>query len=159
MECAHKAVGFQKGHTSWLKGKKGLQLWHNISGLKPHKKGEYKHSEKTLKKLSIAHIGHIPWNKGKGNRTSKNERARDSKEFDLWRGAVFARDDWICQKCGQKGEQLHPHHIFNFATYLDLRFAINNGITLCQECHREFHKQYGQRNNTEEQINEFLCQK
>src|SRR3990167_9146411 len=50
--CAKKISSFQKGHLSWLKGNKGKKNWMNLSGLHPHKKGEYKHSKKTKKKIS-----------------------------------------------------------------------------------------------------------
>ena len=36
------------------------------------------------------------------------------------------------------------------------RTAIENGITLSLKAHREFHKKYGFRNNTKEQLEEFL---
>ena len=100
--------------------------------------------------------GMVPWNKGRGNKTSENERARDSIEFRLWREAVFARDNFTCQKCDERGGKLHPHHIKNFAQFPELRFAIDNGITFCEKCHRKFHSIYGLKNNTEEQINEYI---
>jgi 5-methylcytosine-specific restriction endonuclease McrA len=92
----------------------------------------------------------------KGGITPINKIIRNSIEFRLWREAVFARDNWTCQKCKIRGGKLHPHHIFNFSTYLDLRFAIDNGITLCESCHKEFHKKYRNQNNTKEQLQEFL---
>jgi len=33
---------------------------------------------------------------------------------------------------------------------------LRNGITLSKKAHNEFHKKYGKRNNTPEQLNEFL---
>jgi len=42
---------------------------------------------------------------------------------------------------------------------MPIRFAIDNGITLCKECHQSFHKKYGKKNNTKEQLEKILCQK
>ena len=89
-------------------------------------------------------------------RTPEYKRIRASIEFRLWREAVFERDNWICQKCNQRGGKLHPHHIYNFTQYPKLRFNVDNGITLCVKCHIEFHKIYGFKNNTIKQIKEFI---
>lgn len=92
----------------------------------------------------------------KGGISSENEKTRQSIEFHLWREAIFARDNWTCQKTGKRGGKLHPHHILNFSDYPGLRFVTDNGITLSEEAHRRFHKRYGQVNNTKEQLEEFL---
>lgn len=77
----------------------------------------------------------------KGGVTPINKRLRNSIEFKLWREAVFARDNWTCQDCGKRGSTiLHPHHIKTFADFPELRFAIDNGQTLCLTCHKEKHK-------------------
>ncbi len=73
----------------------------------------------------------------KGGITPENKRIRESINFRLWREAVFARDNWICQVCGKRGCELHPHHIKSFAYYPEFRFAIDNGITLCKDCHKK----------------------
>ena len=92
----------------------------------------------------------------RGGITPENMKIRAGIEFGLWREAVFARDNWTCQKYGIKGGKLHTHHIQNFSSHTELRFAIDNGITLSEKAHREFHKKYGKENNTKEQLNEFL---
>lgn len=92
----------------------------------------------------------------KGGISSESEIIRKGIEFRLWREAVFARDNWTCQKYHIKGRKLHPHHIQNFAQYPELRFAIDNGITFSDRAHYEFHKKYGYKNNTQEQLNAFL---
>jgi len=51
---------------------------------------------------------------------------------------------------------LVAHHIQNFAQFPELRFAIDNGITLSKQAHNEFHKRYGRKNNNREQLDEFL---
>lgn len=117
----------------------------------------------------ISTIGKPSWNKGKrglqsgeksgnwkGGITPINKTIRNSIDFRLWREAVFARDNWTCQKTGIRGGRLHAHHIKNFAKYPELRFAIDNGITFSKETHREFHKKYGIKNNNDEQLEEFL---
>ncbi len=114
------------------------------------------HSLEIRKKLSLMQKGENGSN-WKGGITPLNKRLRYNIEFRLWREAVFARDNWTCQKYGIKGGELHPHHIQNFAQYPELRFAINNGITLSEKAHKEFHKKYGVKNNTKEQLNEFLA--
>lgn len=78
-------------------------------------------------------------NKWKGGITPENLLVRHSIEYRLWREAVFARDNWTCQKCKIKGGQLIAHHKKSFAEYPELRFAINNGITLCERCHNKIH--------------------
>lgn len=92
----------------------------------------------------------------KGGITLVNAQIRNSLEFRLWRETVYRRDDYTCQKCSQKGRRLHPHHIENFADNPTLRLEVNNGITLCELDHILFHKIYGKRNNTREQLQEFL---
>ena len=110
-----------------------------------------KFSEEHIKNLS-GENSHL-W---KGGVSSMNDRIRKSFRFKRWREYVFKRDNWTCQKTGVKGGKLHPHHIFNFSSCPELRFNLENGITLSETSHNEFHKIYGKRNNTLEQINEYL---
>ena len=91
----------------------------------------------------------------KGGKMSESKMIRQRIEYRLWREAIFARDNWTCQKYKIRGGKLHPHHIKNFAQFIDLRFAIDNGITLSEKAHKEFHKKYGIENNNLEQIKEF----
>jgi len=122
-----------------------------------------KHTPETIKKMKIARKGKSAfWNKGdkspmwKGGVTPENKRLRRTTEFYSWREAVFTRDNWTCQKYKIRGGKLHPHHILNFSQHYELRYDVNNGITLSEKAHREFHKKYGKNNNTREQILEFI---
>ncbi|MEK6882256.1 MAG: NUMOD3 domain-containing DNA-binding protein [Nanoarchaeota archaeon] len=132
-----------------------------------------KASEETKRKLSKSHKGkhnspNTEFKKGqpglkgkdspswKGGVSPVEKIIRGSIEYRLWRESVFARDNWTCQKCKIKGSCLHPHHIRNFAEAVELRFAIDNGITLCKKCHQEFHKKYSNYNNNLNQVKEFI---
>lgn len=83
------------------------------------------------------------------NLTPQNEKVRKSKKYKEWRKAVFERDNYTCQMCGVKNKKglgktviLHADHIKPFAYYPELRFDINNGRTLCEDCHKKT-KTYG----------------
>ena len=80
----------------------------------------------------------ITW-KGKTPPWEK-ERNRKTPEYQQWRTSVFQRDNYTCQKCGQKGGNLNAHHKIQWIDDKDLRYDMNNGITLCQACHRNIHK-------------------
>lgn len=65
-------------------------------------------------------------------------RIRATLEYRLWREAVFQRDNYTCIWCGDnKGGNLEADHIKPFCNYPELRFAIDNGRTLCHTCHKK----------------------
>lgn len=77
----------------------------------------------------------------KGGITPINQKIRKSVEYKLWREAVFKRDKYTCIWCGAKSKKgkkviLNSDHIKPFAYFPELRFAIDNGRTLCRECHK-----------------------
>lgn len=77
-----------------------------------------------------------------------NHALRNS-QWDDWREKVFERDEYTCQECGLhsgngKAVKLHPHHIHYVKkcvdeNKLDLIYDIDNGVTLCEECHKIIH--------------------
>jgi hypothetical protein len=78
----------------------------------------------------------------KGGITPINKRIRGSSRIFIWRTAVFERDHYTCQSCGEKGGKLQAHHIKSFSEYPELRFVVKNGITFCIPCHKKT-KNYG----------------
>lgn len=72
-----------------------------------------------------------------------------------WRKKVYTRDYWTCQICGRKNMGINAHHLMGYNKYPKLRFKIDNGITLCSDCHKNFHKIYGSGNNTSQQFEEY----
>jgi hypothetical protein len=71
----------------------------------------------------------------KGGITPVNQAIRNSSGYQVWRTAVFERDDYTCRDCGERGGRLEAHHIHGFAHYPDERFVVENGKTLCLACH------------------------
>lgn len=78
----------------------------------------------------------------KTNTSYWNFEDRRSAKYKSWKQNVLKRDKYICQKCGSKNN-LVAHHIKPFATDKEARFDIDNGITLCQTCHKEVHRNEG----------------
>jgi hypothetical protein len=78
--------------------------------------------------------------KWKGGIYPEQLRIRHSPEMKRWSREVLKRDNYTCVKCGRKrkpGDRvlLEADHIKSFAKYPELRFDLNNGRTLCRECH------------------------
>ena len=104
--------------------------------------------------------------KDKRNHPNYNENLTDEerikrrkiKENVIWRNEIFKRDNFTCYKCHQYGGKLEAHHLNGYNWDKENRFNIDNGITLCYKCHKEFHKIYGNGNNTKEQFLEYVNQ-
>lgn len=83
------------------------------------------------------------WGKSKikesANEDVVDPLSRESEEYKEWRLAVFKRDDYTCNLCGNRGKALNAHHKKPWAKYPELRFDVDNGITLCEDCHNIFH--------------------
>ena len=152
-----KENGFQKGHSSTKGGfKKGQKAWNkgkkcpSISKAMKGKRFTKEHKEKlskakigkhlsreTKRKLSLNHGG-----TGISQRTSKRYYHLRDYKYKEWRNKVFERDNWTCQTCGKRGCYLEPHHIKGWAKYPKLRYEVENGVTLCLECHRLTRKKH-----------------
>ena len=70
-----------------------------------------------------------------GNIRGGSGAQRNMPEYIEWRNAVYERDDYICQDCGAAGGKLNAHHIKEWSLHPELRFDVDNGITLCFDCH------------------------
>ena len=95
---------------------------------------------------------------------SKSEQdriiGRKIPSYFRWRRLVYERDNYTCKVCGcNSSGNLNAHHIMNYSEHEGLRTDINNGITMCKECHKNFHDTYGYKNNNVIQLVEFLINK
>ena len=71
------------------------------------------------------------------------ESGRKTPDYKQWRLSVFHRDGFACQACRRIGGKLNAHHIKRYAKEPSLRTVIENGITLCDRCHRDIHSKEG----------------
>ncbi len=68
--------------------------------------------------------------------TSPSQGDRYTTDSIKWRMAVYERDGFKCQCCSKVGGELNAHHILSWHGYPEKRFDVDNGITLCVDCHR-----------------------
>jgi hypothetical protein len=92
----------------------------------------------------------------KGGKTKLSLCIRELPEYKEWRRKIFDRDWFTCQFCGRcrkKGDRviIHADHIVRLADLIDdyqikniydavkcnELWDINNGRTLCRECHKQ----------------------
>ena len=74
------------------------------------------------------------------NSKKKFRELADLTGWDLykWANAVKSRDNNLCKKC-ISSENLEAHHIKPKAEYPQLALQVENGITLCKDCHKKEH--------------------
>lgn len=72
------------------------------------------------------------------NREKIKSRARP--EMVEWRNFIFSRDKFTCQHCNTVGGKLHAHHKAPYSLFPKLKWEKENGVTLCEPCHKETHK-------------------
>jgi HNH endonuclease/NUMOD3 motif-containing protein len=128
-------------HWKWTSSSKEKysQLVKQKGRVPPSQKGVNRTIE-TRKKMSNARKGpNNPF--WRGGVTPLHIGIRHSFEYKLWRESLFKRDNYACVWCGVKSGNgkavvLNADHIKPFALFPELRFAIDNGRTLCKNCHK-----------------------
>lgn len=90
-------------------------------------------------------------------REKQKRHARRYPGYNDFRRKVYERDNYTCLKCGNKSSgNLVVHHLNGFHWDEDSRTEVDNGATLCTDCHKEFHSIYGNRNNDLFQFGQFM---
>lgn len=91
-------------------------------------------SEEQKTKIGNSLRGENHWH-WKGGVTYPIFALRKTKEYRHWRNAVLRRDNFQCTQCQRSKARLHAHHRYSFTHYPELRFEVDNGVTLCVSCH------------------------
>lgn len=122
-----------KGHKASEEQKRKQSI--AMKGRPSNWKGKHP-TEETRKRMSASALKR--YEDKKNHPRWKGGVSRDihgGKENIEWRSRVFERDNWTCQTCHIRGVYLEAHHIKSWKDYPELRFNLENGVTLCKECH------------------------
>ena len=138
---------YTEGHPKGMRGKSNKWGHHSEKTkdkIKEKMQENWKNPETKIN-MSLAHTKEKEF---KGFRKSLRKRMMLMREYLEWRSAVFKRDNYHCQNCGNKG-YVEAHHIISFSKLLkiyninttdDARkckilWDVGNGITYCNKCH------------------------
>lgn len=99
-------------------------------------KNTFVHSIETRRRMGDQRRGsnNYRWISDRSQLAKKQER--NDPAYQEWRKSVWLRDNFAC-KIGNpdcKG-RIEAHHILSWGEYPDLRYDLNNGITLCHAHH------------------------
>lgn len=143
-----------KGKKHTVESRLHMSLAH--IGNKSYWEGK-KRTEETKNKISVTKISQkltkeksSNW---QGGITAINELIRRTKKYNDWRESVYKRDNFTCKLCGKTKCGLNAHHIepyhkvlkkYKPETVTDAYeiyelWDLNNGITLCEKCHKKIH--------------------
>ena len=87
----------------------------------------------------------------------ERELKRKYPEYIDFVKRVLSRDNYTCQVCGKKSDgDLEVHHLNGYDWDIEHRTDDKNGITLCKDCHYNFHSAYGKGSNTKKQFEEWI---
>ena len=70
-------------------------------------------------------------------RGEKHWNWKGGQEWRYVKKQVLLRDDYTCQSCGlREPEIMEVDHILSKSLYPELKFALDNLMTMCPNCHK-----------------------
>lgn len=108
-------------------------------------------------KISCSHRG-IDIGDFDGFTTIDNDLKRTIFKNKRLHIACFEKANYTCDKCNTYGVTFNAHHLNSWKYFPNERYDINNLVTICDNCHKDFHRTYGngiKTPNTKEQYEEF----
>lgn len=111
--------------------------------------GRNKYKSEKIYQMAENRKGNKNWMWTGNNHKTLRQKIHQSTKYKIWRNVVFKRDNWTCQKCHKNSNTLRAHHLTEFWILLDKYniksveqaeqcqelWDIENGITLCNDCH------------------------
>ena len=76
-------------------------------------------------------------------RELNKENRKSNSDFKKWSKEIKEQADYTCDCCGKRGVKLCSHHLNCWDDFKEERYILNNGVCLCEKCHKEFHKWMG----------------
>lgn len=71
-----------------------------------------------------------------------NKSVRYKNGSGMWTVNIFKRDGYTCQDCGlHEPEIIEAHHIISKKEAPEKQYDLDNGVTLCPNCHKRRHIQ------------------
>lgn len=156
----HKFINYHKNIAKMKEVNKGnkytLGYKHTNKSkqkIKEASKNNWKNKEfrlKTGKKIREGLVKHYQEKNGEIMGNIKSQ-IRSSFQYNDWRINIFKRDNYSCQHCGKSNCYLEAHHKMQFLAIIkkyDIKtldgafkckklWDVNNGITLCKDCHNK----------------------
>jgi hypothetical protein len=149
-------MAFKKGNIPWNKGihtgiksrgTTGMIAWNRGLKMPEEQKrkvslsrkgkclGDANPSKLPEVKMKISGENHYLWKKDR-TQIVQYWTERNNPEYKQWRLKIYRRDNYKCRidNCDCKG-RIIAHHILSWTKFPELRYNINNGITLCQFHH------------------------
>lgn len=100
--------------------------------------------------------GERNWNWNCEKTKEEREQSRNYAEYHEFIRKVLARDNYTCVCCKRKKQMIEVHHLDGYNWCIDKRIDVENAVSLCNLCHKNFHIAYGRGNNTKQQFIEWL---
>ena len=99
--------------------------------------GVIKQTDEHKRKISESNSGEKNgrWIEDRTTLAIRNNRG-DTTESIIWARKVKVRDNWKCRIADENCNGImEAHHILAYRSYPELRYKVNNGITLCHAHH------------------------
>lgn len=141
-----KAIGIASAGNKYALGYRFTQEQKDAFG---EMRRGLKRTEETNTKMSVAQkvlrsspgwvgrfSGEKHWNYISDRSKLKKKQERNDSAYQDWRKSVRDRDGWLCKMAnGDCLGKVVAHHILPWRDFVELRYEINNGITLCRFHH------------------------